>query len=176
MEEVEKEDSKWKKFREVIKNPPTDRLCLINARAYQLGIIAYLFVGIMLIIRTEIWYLALIFVFTMVNNWVGYKREMKQYANIQKARALMNITDYIADDPSPSRRRLRTVKEAGLLWINWVLTGILAALGAYFFSQHLTTILNSIIFFISLIIAYIIILFFITYPIAKRRLNNHGDV
>lgn len=98
--------SKWKDLKEVMNNPPQERLCLINANGFKMGILAIVVISIVLL-QTVIWYISFIFLVQIVNNWVGYKREMKSYNAIIEARKSMGVYQEIDEDPSFTRRRFR---------------------------------------------------------------------
>ncbi len=102
--------SKWQELREAMKNPPEERLCLINANGYKIGILAIIVISLV-IFQTVIWYISFIFIVQLVSNWVGYKREMKQYNSIIDARKAMGIYQEIDKDPSFTRRRFRLIRE-----------------------------------------------------------------
>lgn len=102
--------SKWAQLKEAMKNPPEERLCLINARGYKIGMLA-IFVICIVLLQTIVWYISVIFIFQIVNNWVGYKREMNQYNRIIEARKTMGTYQEIGQDPSFTRRRFRKNEE-----------------------------------------------------------------
>ena len=120
--------SKFSELKEAMKNPPEERLCLINAAAYKLNIMGIIIV-ILFLINYGVWYIGFLFVFTTMINWVGYTRETKQYNAIIEAKKAMGVYSPIDDDISFTRKRFRTINEYLGEWVKYfVLAKILIIL------------------------------------------------
>lgn len=124
--------SRWKELKEAIKNPPEERLCLINANGYKMGILAIVVISLVLL-QTVIWYISFIFLVQIINNWVGYKREMKQHNSIIEAKKSMGIYQEIEEDPSFTRRRVRIISNRLGEWFKYfILILVSMPIGWYF--------------------------------------------
>lgn len=160
--------SKFSKWKQAIKNPPEERLCLINAAAYKLNIMGIIIV-ILFLINYGIWYIGLLFVFTSVINWVGYKRETKQYEAIVEAKKAMGVYVDIDSDVSFTRRRFRTIKDYLGDWVKYVVIAIVSVVLWLLMDPKANGILTQIIFVVAIILIHLIIYLFPVYWVANFR-------
>lgn len=160
--------SKFEKLKEAIKNPPTERLCLINARGYILNIIGVTFASILLIYY-GIWYVVFAFVFSVVGSWVGYKREMKQYKNIIEFRKEIGKGYKIEEDKSFTRKRVQTNKKVFGTWLQYLLITLISVGVLFWRDIGAQKILGKISSVFLIILLYIIIYLFPIYWLAKLK-------
>ena len=95
--------SKYKQFREAVKNPRPDRLAKIEYQSHFMGMLGITIVCIVLILR-GFWWVIFAFVFGL---GVSYSQGMKAYITYNNIRSLMedeNPADF-KKDISPTRRR-----------------------------------------------------------------------
>lgn len=168
-----KKVSKWQELKEAMKNPPQERLCLINANGYKIGILAILVISVILF-QTIIWYISIIFLVQLVNNWVGYKREMNQYNAIVSARKAMGVYQKIEDDPSYTRRRFRLISEELSDAFKYVIAAVIAVPIVIIFDIGSLPILDRLFIMLIVFVLFIIVMLFPVYWIAKikRSLKN----
>lgn len=158
--------SRWNDLKEVMKNPPEERLCLINANGYKIGILAILVISIVLL-QTVIWYISFIFLVQIINNWVGYKREMKSYNSIIRAKKQMGIYEEIEDDPSFTRRRFRLNASIFGESVKYVILFLVSMPIAYYFDMINLGLLKRFGVLVIIIIAFLWVYLYPTYWIAK---------
>jgi len=157
---------KWNDLKEAMKNPPEERLCLINANGYKIGILAILVISV-LIFQTVIWYISFIFLVQLISNWVGYKREMKQYNAIIEARKQMGIYQEIEDDPSFTRRRFRLISEELSDSAKYITAAIIAVPAVLLMDIGSMTFGYKILLMLSIGVAVMVALIFPVYWLAK---------
>lgn len=160
--------SKWKELKEAMKNPPEERLCLINANGYKVGILAILVISF-IIFQTVIWYISFIFLVQLVNNWVGYKREMKQYNSIINARKMMGVYKDIDEDPSFTRRRFRLISEELTDAFKYITAAAIAVPIVIIYDIGGQPILNRIFIMLGICVCFIIIMLYPVYWLSKIK-------
>lgn len=167
--------SKWEELREAMKNPPEERLCLINANGYKIGMLAILVISF-IIFQTVIWYISFIFLVQLVSNWVGYKREMKQYNSIIEARKAMGIYQEVEEDPSFTRSRFRLIKEELSGNVQFIIASIITVPSVLLLDMGSRSMGEKSLIIFGIIILFIVAMLFPVYWIAKfRRYWNSKD-
>jgi len=161
----------WKDLKEVMRNPPEERLCLINANGFKLGILSIVVISLVLL-QTVIWYISFIFLVQIVNNWVGYKREMKRYHNIIDARKQMGVYQEIDEDPSFTRRRFRLNADKLGESAKYVILFLVSIPIGYYFDIINQGLLQRFGTLMIIIIVFLWVYLYPTYWIAKRGKKN----
>ncbi len=164
---------RWKDFKDAIDNPPEERLCLINANGYKVGMLSVIVISFF-IFQTVIWYISFIFIVQLVSNWVGYKREMKQYNAIITAKKSMGVYQEIEKDPSFTRRRFRLISDELGSSINYIVTALITVPSVLFLDIGSRTILGKILIMLFICLTYGILMLYPVHWIArfKRSLKN----
>ena len=160
--------NKFKGLKKSMKNPPTERLCLIAARGSLFNILGVLIACIFLI-NVGLWYVGFAFVFSIIINWVTYKREMNQYNLIIEARKAAGIYQEIDKDPSFTRRRFRLISERLGSKVQWILISIITLGVVYFNDIGSQSILGRIGSVLLIIFIYVIVYLFPVYWIAQMK-------
>ncbi len=160
--------SKFSELKEAMKNPPEERLCLINAAAYKLNIMGIIIV-ILFLINYGVWYISLLFVFTTIINWVGFTRETKQYNAIVEAKKAMGVYKPIEDDISFTRKRFRMIKEHIGEWIKYVILAKISIIMFLISDPATLGNLGKVWFVLKIIGIFLIIYLFPVYWVAKWK-------
>jgi len=116
---------KLSEFRKAVKNPPMERLSMLNSLAYQMNIFGIIVVSIILVLK-GVGYIMFAFVFAIIINWVAYKRERKQYERIIDAQKRAGIYKEAETDPSFTRKRFRVIQREFGSWIRYIIIAVIA--------------------------------------------------
>ena len=166
--------SKFSDLKEAMKNPPEERLCLINAAAYKLNIMGVIVV-ILFLINLGIWYISLLFVFTTVINYVGAVRETKQYNAIVEAKKMMGVYQPLEDDISFTRKRFRTIKEGIGDWIKFVIIAKVTIIMFLLTDPASQSNFDKFLIVLGIVVIFMIIYLFPVYWVAKWRRNKKKE-
>lgn len=160
--------SKFKQLKEAMKNPPTERLSLISANGHKYNILAMIAVSIYLF-TIDLGYITIIFFFSAIQSWVGYKREMKQYNAILEAKEMMGILPKIEDDPSFTRKRFKTIEKYLGASTKWISLGLFVGLSAWEWEIMTLSYWGKILLILLATLAHMLFMLFPTYWVALRK-------
>ncbi len=154
--------NKFQELKKAIRNTPPERLAKIELQSLIMQMIGVTIVcGIFL--YNGLWWIILAFVFSL---GVSYAQAVTAY---QKYCAIIDITGgstyNYSNDKSPSRRRAYVIKKVFGFWGS--VSALIISLSFCILIIPYDTWYYKILFTFSILIVYIIVYFFILYPIAK---------
>lgn len=166
---------KFKKLKEAIKNPPPERLAAIEYRSHAFHMLGVMIVSVILIYK-GFWYIIFAFLFSL---GVSYSQMMSSY---HKYKMIQKFNPYnppdLKDDPSPTRRRSRIIKEVFGKYPYWLILVSSFAFALFIidpaqsgFTFKLSYFLLSIFIFV---ILYYFGMFFIANIVYKKRNKLKG--
>lgn len=166
--------NKLNKLKQAIKNPPPERLAAVEYKSHFMQMLGISAVCIILIAK-GLWYIIFAFIFGL---GISYSQGMTAY---QKYKAIMSLRhpERIEDferDISFTRRRSKIVQSVIGKWGNFV-SIIIAVAGAVliidpFSSRWLLMLLYPITIAVGYFFVHFFILYWICYPIYKKKLRG----
>jgi len=100
--------NRFKQWKQAMRNTPPERLLKINMQGFVLQSIGIIVVCILLI-TSPMWWLILVFVFSLWNNYSGLVQNYQQYKQIIELKKEFGVEE--PEDKSPHRNKSRLVKE-----------------------------------------------------------------
>ena len=157
-----------------IKNPPPERLAQIEYRSHLLQAFGIAVVCIFLIMK-GFWYIIFAFIFGIGISYSQGMSALMKYRNILALKQPETLKDY-ESDISPTRRRSKIISSVMGKWAGWVSVIISVVTTVLIIDPSLSRWILSILYPIIIIALYIFyyyfVLYWITYPIYKRRLKK----
>lgn len=166
--------NKFKQLKEAIKNTPPERLAAIEYRSHAFHILGVLIVSVILTLK-GFWYILFAFVFTLGVSYSQMVGAFQKWEVIKKFNP-ENLPE-VTEDPSPTRRRTRIIKDQFGKVIYWMalVSSFVFAYGFINFTTQpwygqLAYVLLSIFIFV---ILYYFIIFYFANAMYKR--NNKAE-
>jgi len=165
---------KFKKLKEAIKNPPPERLAKIEYRSHFMQLLGISAVCILLI-NKGLWYIIFAFIFGIGVSYSQGMTAFKKYEIISSYKSPESLEDY-EKDISPSRRRSKIVESVMGRWAKWISIIVSVVVAVLVIDSSLSRWLLMVFYPITLSVLFIFIYFFIlywiTYPIYRRRIKK----
>ena len=164
---MEDKQSKFQQWKTAMKNTPPERLLKINMQGYVMQSIGLVVVCVMiLLVRTEWWWLILAFGFALFNNYSGFVSNYQQYTQILEYKKLANIPEQ--EDKSPHRNKVRLIKEKLGKKVGWI-TAFSSVVISYILVPSWKWYFKTPIMLLVICISYYLIYFKLFYWIARSR-------
>lgn len=172
--------SKWKEFKEKLKNPRPEVLFKIEYKSYLLGAIGT-FLTCAILVALGYWYVIFAFIFNLGISYSAGMRAYKKYKNLIQFMPKENPKDFIGDI-SPSRRRSKIIEFVFGRWIRtfsivlsilisgWIL--LKPILKAQIFGRILLSMPFTILTFGIFVFFYFFIVYKLAYPIYRRKVQD----
>lgn len=166
--------TKYKQWKETLKNVPPDRLLKINMQGYILQSIGIIVVCIILIYTKLVWWLIFVFIFGLWNNYSGFVTSYQQYNQIRELRKELNLPEKKL--VSPHLKKVKLIKERFGRKAGWT-SVVVSVLFTYLFVGDFSGIwwiktLKVLFAFILMLSSYYILYFIIFYKLARRAKNG----
>lgn len=166
--------SKWKDFQYSVKNPPPERLAAIEYRSHFLQIIGVSVVSVILIFK-GLWYIIFAFIFSIGASYSQGMSAYQKYKILMQLKPKEKLEDYELDI-SPTRRRSKIVKsvfgEKTPFAVSFLIILAPILLVDPTISRWKLFLAYPIIILLGYTAVYFGILFWIAYPIYKKRLEG----
>lgn len=160
-----------------IKNPPPERLAAIEYRSHFLQCIGITVVCILLIAK-GFWYIIFAFIFGV---GISYSQGITAYKKYQMIMSLQHPEQAreFEKEKSPTRRRSKIITYVMGSSAKWMTITISVVLSMMIIQARFSRWILMLIYPLTIILCYILIYFFILYwicyPIYKRRINLKGE-
>lgn len=156
--------SKFKQWKQALRQVPPERLLKINMQGYVLQTFGIIFVSIMLLLR-GLWYIIFALIFVTWNNVAGFIAAYQQLKQIEELKKQLNIPE--PEDKSPHRKKTKIIKETMGAIPGWVSAG-LSVLGSFLIINPLGAVwYMKVAYFGLVVVFYYICYFYIMYFVAK---------
>jgi len=156
-----------------IKNPPPERLAAIEYRSHLLQGIGIMFVCILLIAK-GFWYIIFAFIFGV---GISYSQGITAFKKYQMIMSLKHpeLAEEFENEKSPTRKRSKIINHVLGSSGKWMSVTLSVVISFFIiqarFSRWILILLYPISIMFVFIIIYFFILYWICYPIYKRRIN-----
>jgi len=173
-----KEQTKFQKLKQAIKNPPPERLAAIEYRSHFLQIIGTLIICIVLIAK-GIWYIIFAFIFTLGVSYSSGMSAYLKYKNIMELLHPEKAKDY-EFDISPSRRRSKIINYVIGYWGFFILSIISVVITYFAINKYeLATWILFFVYPLTILLVYILtyffVIYYICYPIYKIKVKKEKN-
>jgi len=111
-------ESKFKQWKETLKNVPPERLLRVNLQGFALQTIGLIIACTMIVITRDIpWWLIFAFGFGIFNTISGFISTYQQYVQLLEIKKELNL---FKEDKSPHRNKAKQIKDKFGLWPGWI--------------------------------------------------------